>query len=434
MSNDEEMKTKHTSNDVVLVKNMSSSEYRDKLSAFVSSCKSKKDMYRLWSIFEKPKSPQHISVLLLNAPCHGFGDIVFAMKFASILKDWYGCRVKIATTQRKGFLTLGEKEENVLDITSHSKQIQCRKFSLMTFATTEKFDLIFVAPMAAEFSPDYRDVRKILPYSNRFNTFFVSEYNDVLKKHVDFNTGIGSGRLGLLFTDISHQERKRIDSIQHPYAVVYVAESIARVKQCVTSFITMVCNKYNSHDFEIVLPPWLHHETYLHDMLSIGLQFFSKVLVTTKEFTNTFTSQKPKNEQIMFLRFDVLPLPNQAMLDLMYFSVKDILLTGDQSITDALSCCVEKNIFYQIAPWKEDFGRKLAAELPNKWLSSKTSSCGSVKAIKYNSNYTKFKHTWDFRKLARPKFDQIFAMIEAIGQYPLLRKFVARICSSWRIK
>ena len=91
-------------------------------------------------------------------------------------------------------------------------------------------------------------------------------------------------------------------------------------------------------------------------------------------------------------------------------SVNDILVTGDQSITDALSCCSTKNIFYQIAPWKQTFGRNLAKYMPNQYLKSCKTSCGTLKAIKYNSNYNKFVKDWDFRKLAKPKMDAIIKL------------------------
>jgi hypothetical protein len=91
-------------------------------------------------------------------------------------------------------------------------------------------------------------------------------------------------------------------------------------------------------------------------------------------------------------------------------SVEDILLTGDQSITDALSCCSSKNIFYQIARWKRMFGKGLAKYMPNQYLKSYKTSCGTLKAIDYHSNYKKFVKDWDFRTLAKPKMDAIIKL------------------------
>ena len=113
------------------------------------------------------------------------------------------------------------------------------------------------------------------------------------------------------------------------------------------------------------------------------------------------------SKNILTFRVDILPVSNKDMFGLMEHSVKDILLTGDQSITDALSCCSSKNIFYQIAPWKITFGHELAKHLPNKFLKSIKTSCGTLKAIRYNSNYKNFIKNWDFRILAKPKMDAI---------------------------
>ena len=101
------------------------------------------------------------------------------------------------------------------------------------------------------------------------------------------------------------------------------------------------------------------------------------------------------------------------MLRLIKYSVKDVLLTGDQSITDALSCCWDKNLFYQTAPWKEDLAHNLAKYMPNKYLLKKKTTCGTVKAIKYKSNYSKFVRDWDFRTRGKPKLDAVILSIKS---------------------
>ena len=98
------------------------------------------------------------------------------------------------------------------------------------------------------------------------------------------------------------------------------------------------------------------------------------------------------------------------MLTLMYNSVSDILLTGDQSITDGLSCCPKKNIWYQIAPWKEAFGKQLSIHMPQKYYKRKKTSCGTIEAIGLKSDYREFVKKYDFRKLAKPKINKIVNM------------------------
>ena len=102
------------------------------------------------------------------------------------------------------------------------------------------------------------------------------------------------------------------------------------------------------------------------------------------------------------------------MLVLMRKSLDDILLTGDQSITDAFSCCPNKNIFYQITPWKSNLGKQLAKEMPNTYLKSVKTSCGTLQALKYKGNYRNFVNKWDFRKRSKAKMDAIVLSVLAM--------------------
>lgn len=366
----------------------------------------------IWELFVKnpTKDVKRLKVLILNAPCMGFGDIVFAMKFATLIREWYGCEVMIATPQKKGFVSLGEKAENIYDLSSKNKNDQCRRLARLTISKDgheipiPQADLLFVAPLQADFDPKINDVQRLIPYANKFNTFFVSEYNDVMSKKIDFNTGVGGQRMGLLFTDIERGSKPQ--QLTHPYCVIYVANSLSRMKSCIYNFLVMVARKYSSANFEVVIPSWITEFNMVNTITKILLKYFREVVIVEKTKRSTVNGGKGKH--IVYVRLDIFPVANKVMIDLMSYSVKDILLTGDQSITDALSCCVDKNIFYQIAPWKENFAKNLVKEMPNKWLAKKSESCGTLKAIRYKSNYVKFKKQWDFRQLARPKMDGIF--------------------------
>ena len=56
---------------------------------------------------------------------------------------------------------------------------------------------------------------------------------------------------------------------------------------------------------------------------------------------------------MLTIRFDILPKPRPDFMSIIKYSVEDVLLTGDQSITDAFSCCSNKRIWYQIVPGKQ---------------------------------------------------------------------------------
>ena len=73
-------------------------------------------------------------------------------------------------------------------------------------------------------------------------------------------------------------------------------------------------------------------------------------------------------------------------------SVNDILVTGDQSLTDIISCCKYKRVWYQIAPWKMEFSENLFKHLPNKNLKSFKTSCGTLKSADTNIDWKKLKN------------------------------------------
>lgn len=383
---------------------------------YIDNVKTMKDIYSIpWKIFlDNDKTcdthkAHNLKVLIICNPCMGFGDIVFGMKFFQYLKEWYNCEIQIATTNPGGFKQLGMKD-NMFLLKSKSKNVQCRKAKLLHFYTVNgdltdipNVDLIFIAPLTADYNADYSDIKKLIPYSNKLNTFFLSEYNDSTRKNIDFHTGIGNNRYGLFLTDTP--SGNKLNQIKNPYSVIYIAETISRATSCYSAFIEMIVKKYHSKysKFDIVVPEWIAKGVKKNKKLIKTLSKYYNIEVVLKGSQSSYT------DDTLFIRGDILPLPNADMMQLIKHSVRDILLTGDQSITDALSCCSKtKNIFYQIAPWKENFGKQLSKELPNKYLKKKSTSCGTINAIKYNSKYKNFNSSWDFRILARPKIDAIF--------------------------
>lgn len=391
----------------------------------------------IWQTYykNKKKCPKNcgseLKILILNAPCNGFGDVIFGIKIANYIRDWYGAKVIIASTFSSGFITLGESPENLLQLIG--KKTQCRRFKTLEFQSkpNDIFDLILVAPVQADFEVKISDVKALINYSNIFNTYFFSEYNDEPDKYFDFPTGIGYDNLGLLLT--SPVVEGRLESLPNPYAVVYIAETIDYAPECFFSFFELIIVKYKKHSlFDIVIPSWILKEN-LENIISDASQHFSNIDIVDKNKNRTRLVSS-NNNKTLTLRADIYPLSNPNMLKLMKYSVKDILLTGDQSITDALSCCNRKNIFYQIAPWKKDFGYELAKNLPNKFLFSEKTACGTLLAIKYNSDYRKFVKKWDFRKLGKPKMDAIILATIARKNSNKLKNIENAIQSSRTLK
>ena len=394
--------------------------------------KKKEDI--LLDIFYNTKDKTHefseIKILILNIPCNGFGDIVFAIKISNYLREWYNVKLTIASTNTENFIKIGENPNNLVRLISNNSQTQtnleCKQFKNLTFEKKiDVHDLIFVAPVPSEKDNNIYDVKKLIKYANKFNTYFFSEYN--YGANYDFPTGIGGGgtRYGLLLNNIDSKNLKRIEGIDNEYAVVYISDNMVRAETCLLSFIEMISKKYSANkNFDIIVPNWVIEDCIEYDgkwekrqkcqnlkniMIKLLSKYYSNIDIIGKDKVrkSILIDKVNKVNNLITLRGDIYPVKNEQMLGLIKYSVKDILLTGDQSITDALSCCDNKNIFYQIAPWKESFGKDLAYKLSNKYLLKKSTSCGTLKALKYNGNYKEFINDWDFRKLAKSKMDAI---------------------------
>jgi len=384
------------------------------------------------SRYLKVTSKAKINILIVNAPCNGFGDIIFAAKIYDYVKLWYPhCKIQIATTQPKAFVSIGFDPKNILDLNAGNRT-QCRKLARLTKPNNiVNPDIYLVAPVMADFYPDIKDLSKLFPQANSWNTYFFSEYNDSLTKNFTFDTGIGNGRDGLLFTSFSNIPPRLVEN---PYALSYVAESIGGVGTCLLAFFLMVTTKYHKKYpiFDIIVPPWFSNHTKTFKQITKKIKhLYPNILLILKNKDIIIISRGYPNANTLTFRADILPVPNKSMISLMRYSVKDILLTGDQSITDALACCPEKNIFYQIAPWKADFAENLARLLPNIYLRNVNTSCGTLKALSYKSNYKNFIKTHDFRTIAKSKMNNII-LIGMILKYDSDVKLLSDIVNSSR--
>ncbi len=352
-----------------------------------------------------------LKVALINAPCHGFGDIVFGQKFACYLRKWYNAKVSIFTTREEAHTSLGENPANLIGPKNMKDKTDCYPFADLRFPkVTQHFDLYFVCPVISDYSPSLKEVESVFKYATRVNTFFMSEYN-APKSGIDFPTGVGMGRLGMLL--VKPPKTKRLVGLTGPYALMYLAgdDHVSNADKCAMAFMEMVTTKYSYPRFSIVAPEWVStllvtgSGTAVKRFLSsVSDRYPNLIVIDSAGYTTTIYRGRGPT---LTIRGDVLPVDNKQMLSLIRYSVDDILLTGDQSITDALSCCPTKVIYYQIATWKESLARALVKELPNKYLAKKSTSCGTLSGVKYNPDQAGFVDRWDFRKLARPKLDAI---------------------------
>lgn len=374
----------------------------------IKKAKNKNQLYKIPRTFDfgnKCRRNNNLNVVIVALPCHGYGDVIFSSKFANYLKK-YSKRITILTSSPEMFQKLKVTSVKIQKVGTGSRK-QCRR--LRNYKRPRglgKIDLIFIAPLISNFEIDYGDVKEFLKESTPFNTIFLSEYQDTLSKGFDIPTGIGKGYYGLLFDGtVPSKKLKTIGNI--PYALAYIASGYG-VKYCMSNFAKMVVKKYHKKysKFQIVMSQINAEELFWSKSFRrFAKKYYSNIILKTKKYTESIQNS---NSSTLLLRGDILPVKRKDMLSLMKYSVEDILVTGDQSITDVIDCCPNKTIWYQIVPWKKNFANQLAKELPQKYLRSAKTSCGTLKAVKWHKKKSNFKLKNDFLKNAKPVLDRIF--------------------------
>ena len=389
-----------------------------------------------WEILQHTKidlnKTQNISIAILNTPCHGFGDLIFVHKLANYLINWYNCKVDIYTTLYDKLKLLDPKNRYSVYSLNNSKNVQCRQLKYLK-KIHKKYDLYFVAPVPTEFTPNIHDVKSICKSANLFNTYFFSEYNHPEYTKFDFPTGVSKRRCGLLLTS---PYVSKTPVLKGKYALCYISDNVSLALKCFLSFLELIVNKYKEIDkLQIVVPKWIVNELLAkpYKLKEINKKYQIIQIKGNKKFIH---ENNISNNKTLIFRGDIFPVDNSTMLNLMKYSLNDVLLTGDQSITDVLSCCSNKNIFYQIASWKESLGKQLGKMLPNKYLLSKKTSCGTLQAIKYDSDYRKFLERYDFRKISKNKLNGIINLAISLkdSNSYILKKYIHYTMKSRKLK
>lgn len=349
-----------------------------------------------------------MKILILNTPCYGFGDILFAKKLADYLRRDYKAKVDIASTQYPKFKTLGEKALSLK--TRTGKHRECRMFKSLVFESNKTYDFIFVAPLAQDNEKNIEDVKRVVPYATLKNTYWFSEYGDDPDKDIDFFTGVGENYFGIFIETHLARIAKYDPSIPYFFTYIATSDNIERWDRCIESFVKMVAHKYKKYSKVKCMGSMgtMHHLFKLsnYKLKKVFGKHWGTLQFKHKNKTQTKVFNK-KNPGVFILAPYKLPMTHKQMIKLMRNSLPDILITGDQSLSDVLSCCPGKNIWYQTAEWKEDFAEDLARNLPQPYLKSPKTSCGTMKALRYKSDYANFVNTQNFFKNSKTKLNKI---------------------------
>ncbi len=385
------------------------------------------------------KRAKDLKIALFCNPCYGFGDIIFCMKMYNYIKEWYGIECTLFTTKPKPFIENGIKKifltkipteeyvecANVADMKIYS--INEKGEDIKPIKKIDRYDLIFVTPwIGTDYEPKHSIMKSLFPYANRFNTFLFSEYNAPEPHKYDFPTGIGKKLYGLLITDWKITG-KRI--VENPYLMVHLTKDYrVNVTSCFSKFIQLMCKKYAKKypHLDVILPRHVLDDTkgikqlikYIKDN-----NYFDEVeLITKKEY-----AVHDKSKRVLRFRSELTPMPYEQYVSMFNYCLPDVLITGDQSVTDIVSCCQNYTIYYQIMPWKRNLAKNLSkiTGAQNDYLRKIRDSCGLYKmSTKKKLNLNKIATEYDFRKLAKPKLDNILNNARLLTTNNTVKKYV----------
>jgi len=371
-------------------------------------------------------------VLLCANICYGYGDAVFLLKIYNYMKEWYNIDCDVLSSTPGYFIKNGVKnvfgakvpgkkyEECALikNMKMYNVDSKGEILKRVTQKETIIYDIILVTPWISDQIPDRNALKGIFPYSNRFNTFFFSSYNPPSPHLYDFPTGIGKNYYGILLTEPVILPKNK--DTPYPYLMVHLSYyHSVNINGCFDKFILLMCKKYSKKHtrLDVILPKLiLENEKAVNKLIETIKEngYYDEVEIITKKDT---AKKYPSSTSVLRLRAELLPLPFTEYVNLFNYCLPDVLTTGNQSVSDIVSCCKNYNIYYQIMPWERGFAKGLNNTLkaPKNYLKNVKTSCGMEQmSFDHQLNLRLIEEKNDFRVLGKAKLTRIIDNIHKL--------------------
>ena len=224
---------------------------------------------------------------------------------------------------------------------------------------------------------------------------FRQPFGDVyLNIDFDFPMGLGPGRYGLLLTDINCEMlRAELPSSLTPgnFAMVYVNPESEDLIYYLLTFVLKIqkfMQKNNRTKFDLVMPKKAFFILKSKNLDRFMLKNF-KFCENGTVFAEMMATRSSTTFSLNF-KTDIFPVPYDVFDSLICFSAPPILLTGNQSVSSVISCCVDKDISIQADWWTESF----------------------INAV-LQQPLTQIAQQWDFRRLGLDKLvDDLIKIFE----------------------
>ena len=358
------------------------------------------DVVRQWKVDQLQNKALHeykkFSILLVVTPQGGFGDVVFMKKFALVLKTWFPEATLSLMTNDPRCEEQFDGENVYQCVSSADEGAPIDNLSLKNNEQlVPAHDITFLLPHVSiqDFNnwayPMDMLLSKLVAGVTPLNTFYVGEYNE---EGVDICPGFGPDALGILLNDqgVQCELPHTLNLHNSKFVVAYVTPDIGRgqsknkilMEKMFQHFVRTARAKSSASDFRLtVIVP----EEIMDYLTSDGLFGDDVAVEFIRKNDNNIREQTSDKKFTICFRGDILPVPHPVMMQLFRESDGAVLVTGDQSLTDAISYCSESiSIWYQWTSWK-----KKMFKLVVKDANTKEQGAGEIK--QFNKNDLDFR-------------------------------------------
>ena len=345
----------------------------------------------------------------------GFGDVIFTLKLYALFKQWYNISPYIVSTAPDKFIQNGISKSKVIKINNgdsvysdNTEELDLTTMSNKKF--THKFDVIFVTPVVLDsYEKHFSHFKTLFPYITRDMLYRFSAYDHGGMKY-EIPMGLSNGRYGIFINKCV--KTKPLKIMKNPYIITHLGNTGFSGSEydyinCFTKFIKLMVKKYfeTYPVLDIIIPLYITKHPKFKKLKIYIKKYYKNVKVIHK-------SDKILLEEGVNFRCDLPFLPHKQYTTLFNHCLPDVLLTGNQSVSDVISCNNNYNIYYQTLPWEVKFAKNLGTLLKKLYLKKRASACSgkygdTTKMILLKTDSAIIKNKYNFEKLGKKLIDKI---------------------------
>lgn len=320
----------------------------------------------------------------------GFGDLIFTLKLYAIFKKWYGISPYIVSPTPDKFLSNGISKSKVLHLKipksekdeAHKYIEESESIPIVTMNDSKwkkEFDIIFVTPVTMDgWENTVGHFKSIFPYITSEILYRFSAYDHGGMTY-EIPLGLSEDRYGIF---ISPKQTPAKRMIKNPYIMTHISninwtEPEGDYKSCLSNFLKLMVKKYHKEYpvLDIVIS-----KSITGNFIETDRDRFNKLKDYLKKYYGKVKVIKSESDTLLTeglnIRSDLPVMPHSKFTSLFQHCLPDVLGTGNQTISDLVSCCTNFNIYYQTLQWEISFAKNLGRILKKEYLTTRRSACG----------------------------------------------------------